>query len=96
MDCSIPEGFFRWLSTAVRGDFGDSWKWGGTVVAKFKSVIGYSIILNVLTIAVEVGIGIPLGILAARKQYSKTDYAVTIFALAGLSLPSFFLATLLK
>jgi len=37
-----------------------------------------------------------LGILAARKQYSRTDYAITIFALAGLSLPTFFLATLLK
>ena len=41
-------------------------------------------------------ISIPLGILAARKQYSRVDYAITVFALAGISLPTFFLATILK
>ena len=38
----------------------------------------------------------PLGVLAATKQYSKTDYAISIFALAGISLPTFFFASLLK
>ena len=37
-----------------------------------------------------------MGIVAAKKQYSKTDYAVSFVALLGISLPTFFLATLLK
>jgi peptide/nickel transport system permease protein len=45
---------------------------------------------------VQFFIAIPLGILAARKQYSRTDYAITFFALMGISLPTFFLATILK
>lgn len=96
LDKSIPVGFVGWLSHAVVGDFGDSWRWGIGCVAKFNQVIGYSMSLNIVSFVVQVLAGIPLGILAAKKQYSKTDYAVTIFALAGLSLPSFFLATLLK
>lgn len=96
LDCSIPEGYLKWLGQAVVGNFGDSWKWGGTCVDKFNAVIGYSIALNILSLAAEVLFGIPLGILAARKQYSRTDYAVTVFALVGISLPSFFLASILK
>jgi len=96
MDKSIIEGFFAWAGNAVQGHFGDSWLYGGTVIAKFKDVIWYSIVLNFITLFVEVIVCIPLGILAARKQYSKTDYFVTVFALFGLSMPSFFLATLLK
>ena len=41
-------------------------------------------------------IAIPLGIISATKQYSRIDYAVTVFALIGISLPSFFFATILK
>ena len=95
-DTTILEGFFRWLKDAVRGDFGYSWKYSQPVVEKFNSVIWYSVIINIITFVLQAVISIPLGILAARKQYSKTDYAVTVFALMGMSLPTFFLASLLK
>lgn len=96
LDIGIVPGYFKWLGNALRGEFGDSWQFTLPVTEKFNQVIGYSIGLNILTYVVEFVIGIPLGILAARKQYSKTDYAVTVFALACISLPTFFLATLLK
>jgi peptide/nickel transport system permease protein len=96
LNVGIIPGFFGWLGNAVRGDFGDSWHYGVPVTEKFSQVIWYSLIINILTFMVEVFLSIPLGILAARKQYSKTDYAITVFALAGISLPTFFLATILK
>ncbi len=96
LNVGVLRGFVGWLSDAARGNFGDSWNYGVPVVQKFKEVIWCSIILNIITLIIEVCLGIPLGIVAARKQYSKTDYAVTIFALMGISLPSFFLATILK
>lgn len=92
----IVPGFIDWAKNAIRGDFGDSWHYGVPVTEKFKEVIGVSIVVNIITFALEVSISIPLGILAARKQYSATDYAITIFALMGISLPTFFLATILK
>ena len=94
-DGIIP-GFLRWGKNAVRGDFGESWHYGVPVTEKFNDVIGISLVVNVITLFVEVTISIPLGILAARKQYTATDYAITVFALMGISLPTFFLATVLK
>jgi len=96
LDTDIFTGFFKWVGNAIQGEFGESWSYNMPVVEKFKDVIWYSVIVNAITLLVEIAVCIPLGILAARKQYSAVDYSVTIFALMGLSLPSFFLASLLK
>jgi len=96
LNTGIVPGFLGWVMNAVRGEFGDSWHYGIPVTEKFKQVIWYSVIINIITLIVEVALSIPLGILAARKQYSKTDYGITVFALMGISLPTFFLATILK
>jgi len=96
LDKGIIPGFMGWVGNAVRGNFGDSWHFGIPVIEKFNQVIWYSFIINIITFLVELFIAIPLGILAATKQYSRTDYAITIFALMGISLPTFFLATILK
>lgn len=96
LDVGIIPGFIGWMGNAIRGDFGESWHFGIPVTEKFNQVIWYSVIINIITFLVEIFLSIPLGNLAATKQYSKTDYAITVFALAGISLPTFFLATILK
>lgn len=96
LDKGILEGFFRWLGNAVRGDFGDSWFWNTPVTEKFSDVIWYSFVLGAISFVLELIIAIPLGILSARKQYSRTDYSITVVALIGISLPTFFFATVLK
>lgn len=96
LDTDVFTGFWGWMTDAVRGNFGDSWLYGVPVTKKFADVIWYTVALNIITFILQMAIAIPLGILAARKQYSRTDYAVTFFALMGISLPSFFLSTLLK
>lgn len=96
LDSSILEGFLRWLGNALRGEFGDSWKFNQPVVEKFSSVIWYSVVINAVAFILQALTSVPLGILAAKKQYRATDYSVTVFALVGISLPTFFLATLLK
>ncbi len=96
LDKGIIPGFLGWLGNALHGNFGDSWHYGIPVIEKFNQVIWYSVIINIITLLVELFIAIPLGIIAATKQYSRTDYAITVFALMGISLPTFFLATILK
>ena len=76
-----------WLSSAVHGQFGDSWKWNVPVVQKFQEVIGLSVVMGGISFVVSMIIAVPLGILAATKQYSRTDYVITAVALAGISLP---------
>lgn len=96
LNVGIVPGFFGWLGNALRGDFGESWHFGVPVTEKFNDVVWYSFIINIITFLVQMLISIPLGIIAARKQYSRTDYAISVFALMGISLPTFFLATILK
>ena len=96
LDLDIVPGFFTWLSKAVVGNFGDSWKWNVPATQKFTEVIGLSVIMGGISFVLSLVIAVPLGVLAATKQYSRADYVITSVALVGISLPTFFFATLLK
>ncbi len=96
MDKGIIPGFFAWIGSMFRGDFGDSWKWTVPVIEKFNDTVWLSFVMGVISFFFEIIIAIPLGIIAATKQYSKADYIISVIALAGISLPTFFFASLLK
>lgn len=96
LDKGIVPGYFTWLGDAVRGQFGDSWKYTIPVTEKFGQVIWLSFIMGAIAFVLELIIAIPLGVIAATKQYSRADYAITAGALVGISLPTFFFATILK
>lgn len=96
MDKNIFAGYLSWGARALRGDFGDSWLWTVPVTQKFKETIPISIAMNLTAFILELMIAVPLAITAATRQYSKTDYAISVFSLLGYSLPTFFFASLLK
>ena len=96
LDQGVFMGFISWFGSVITGDFGDSWKYGVPVIQKFSEVIWYSVVLNIISLVLEVVICIPLGIQAARRQYSGFDYGIMVFAMLCISLPTFFLATVLK
>jgi peptide/nickel transport system permease protein len=96
MNGGIVSGFFKWLGSMLRGDFGDSWRWTVPVLEKFNDTVWLSFTMGFISFVLELLIAIPLGIIAATKQYSKTDYTISVLALAGISLPTFFFASLLK
>ena len=96
MDKGIVVGFFGWLGNMFTGNFGDSWKWTVPVVEKFQDTVWLSFVMGAIAFFFELVLAIPLGIIAATKQYSKADYTISVIALAGISLPTFFFASLLK
>jgi peptide/nickel transport system permease protein len=96
LDKGIVPGFLEWWGNMLRGNFGDSWYYNMPVTAKFSQVIPDSIWLALTVMILQYAIYIPLGILAARKQYSMTDYVITVLAMIGISLPLFFVATIFK
>lgn len=96
LDQSIPVGYVTWLGDALTGNFGDSWKWNVPVITEFKNSIGLSIVMGGISFILELVIAIPLGIVAATRQNSRVDYTITAAALVGISLPTFFFATILK
>lgn len=96
MDKGLVGGFLIWLKSAVVGNFGESWYHTVNVTKVFHNTIWYSFALGLVCFIFEIIIAIPLGVLAAKKQYSLTDYSVTVFALIGISMPTFFVATVYK
>ncbi len=90
LDVGIIPGYFMQLGEMIRGNFGDSWKFTQPVVNVFKNCIG------AISLVLQLIIAIPLGVVAATKQYSRADYAISTFALMGISLPTFFFASLVK
>ena len=96
LDLGLIPGFFVQLKNLCTGNFGDSWKYTVPVIQKFNEVIWVSFIMGAISLVFELLIAVPLGIVAATKQYSKTDYVISVLALAGISLPTFFFASLLK
>lgn len=96
LDVGILPGYFIQLKNLLTGNLGDSWKYAMPVWEKFSQVIGISLIMGGIALVLEILIAVPLGIRAATHQYTLTDYSITTGALIGISLPTFFFATLLK
>ena len=96
MDKGIVPGYFAWLGQMLHGNFGDSWFYTVPVIDKFNETVWLSFVMGAISLVFELLISIPLGVVAATRQYSKTDYTISVIALAGISLPTFFFASLLK
>jgi peptide/nickel transport system permease protein len=96
MDQGIVKGYFIWAQSSLQGDFGDSWNWTVPVTEQFNKTIWYSFAMGAVAFFLQIIIAVPLGVIAARKQYSLTDYSVTVISLIGISMPTFFVATILK
>ena len=96
MDKGIIGGYLYWLKDFFSGNFGDSWYYTIPVIEEFNKTVWLSFWMGLITMFFELIIAIPLGVIAATKQYSKTDYIISILALAFISLPTFFFIALLK
>ncbi|OON98513.1 MAG: diguanylate cyclase [Epulopiscium sp. Nele67-Bin004] len=93
---SIPEGYAKWLGGVVQGDLGDSFLEQKPVTEVLSSKMWVSFWMAFPAYILQILIAVPLGVLSATKQYSKTDYFVTTIALMGMSLPSFFFGAMLQ
>jgi len=91
LDKPVYVRYASWLGKAVQGDLGYPMKGKGTVVDNLKERIPPTLLLMGTSILLALLIGIPMGIIMAMKQYSLTDYLLTIVAFANLSMPSFFI-----
>jgi len=95
---NIVEGYFSWLGNICKLDFGTSFISKRPVLADVFNAdrLGTSFFVAAVATVFEFLIAIPLGVTAARHQYSLLDYLVTVFVLIGISLPSFFFGQMLK
>ena len=61
LDVNPVVGFLSWMGGVLHGDFGTSWMYGIPVTQKFNEVIWYSVVLNIITLVLQVITCIPLG-----------------------------------
>ena len=83
LDKGIIPGFFGWLGSMLRGDFGDSWKWTIPVVDEFNKTVWLSFVMGAVSFVLELLIAIPLGVIAATKQYSVKLGWFDLYGLVG-------------
>lgn len=95
LDRGFVEQYVDWTSGLVRGDFGESLWTGESVLPKIATRMRVSIQIALMAIALSLFIAIPLGVISAVKQNTPIDYAARLFAIIGLSLPDFWIATML-
>jgi peptide/nickel transport system permease protein len=84
-----------WLGQVVRGDLGTSIFSGLPVSTLIGQRAEVTALLTLYALTISVGLGVPLGVVAAWRQGSLLDRAIMIVAVSGFSMPVFWLGFLL-
>lgn len=87
--------YFNYMSGVIRGDLGTSWVNRFNVAEEIKSRIPVTLIVAVGAMVVQIIFGLPIGIISAVRQYSKTDVVITVLAMGLTAAPSFWLGLML-
>lgn len=95
MDDPVIVQFFAWLGQVVQGDFGRSLRTGEPVLSLILQKLPVTIQLATASIVVALAIGLPTGIIAARRKGTIVDYSASALALSGLSIPNFWFGIML-
>ena len=95
LDQPMWKQFTTWMGGLARLDFGISMWTGSPITEEIKLRFALSLQLAIMASTIATLLAIPLGILAAIKQDTWVDYAVRVFSIAGLAMPSFWLGILM-
>jgi peptide/nickel transport system permease protein len=87
--------FFDWMSQLARLDLGQSLWTGHPIVDEVWARLPLSIELAIIATVLAIVFAMPLGVLAAVRQDSWVDYAIRIFSVGGLAMPSFWIGIML-
>lgn len=95
LDCPLPLQYWGWLKAVLQGDLGTSIRFHTPVAQMIRERLGPTVALGVASTVIAYVVGIPVGVLSARRQNSWLDHFCTMLAFGGLSIPAFFFGLLL-
>jgi peptide/nickel transport system permease protein len=95
LDQPLYQQYWTWLSSLLHGDFGYSIRTGRPVLVEITERLPATLELAAAATLIAVLIGLPLGLLSAMRSRSRIDVVARVGGLIGLSLPSFWLGTLI-
>ena len=96
LDQPIHIQFFRYISGALRGDFGTSYSLGKPVSSLMGSAFGNTLKLSVMASLFAWVIGILCGVISAVRKGGPADHIFMGFSLLGVSMPVFMTAMILQ
>src|SRR5581483_2155958 len=95
LDRPLPVQYVRWLGDLARGNFGNSAVTHQPVTEALRDRFPVTLQLAVSSFVVSLVIAIPAGVISAYRRGSVGDRLLSMFALAGVAMPSFWLGILL-
>ena len=95
LDLPIPLQYWSWISALLTGDLGISYVSELPAIDELAPRIPITLKLAAMSLFFAVLFGVPLGVISAVRQDTPLDYALRVFSLSGLSMPSFWLALLI-
>lgn len=96
LDRPLPEQYLRFITGVLRGDFGESFAYKSRTVAELLGeTFPVSLQLGLMAFLFALGLGLPLGVLAAARRGSLLDRIVTLGAMLGIALPNFVVSVIL-
>src|SRR5438132_167201 len=95
LDQPIPLQYWNWLVSLLHGDAGYSIRTGRPVFVEIAQRLPATSELAAAAAVIAIAVGVPLGLVSALRPRSRLDLAVRVGGLIGLSLPSFWLGTLI-
>ncbi|WP_016908697.1 ABC transporter permease [Streptomyces xiaopingdaonensis] len=95
LDRPLAQQYVTHLGEVVRGDFGDSWRLGGSAMANTLDRYPATLTLAVLALVLTLAVGFPLGMACARRAGGVLDACVSALSLVGQALPSFWVGIVL-
>jgi ABC-type dipeptide/oligopeptide/nickel transport system permease component len=95
LDQPLPVQYVHWIADTLQGNLGRSYKYGTPVLSELWQRFPASLVLAVASVAVTIGVGIPMGIVSAVRRAQWIDYGILLVSLIGVSAPVFLLGFLL-
>jgi len=95
LDDSLPMQFVHYVSNVLRGDFGKSFVTGGSVSEELLIKLPNTLILAVASMIIAIITGLTMGIVSSLRPQSILDKITMLFALAGISVPVFWVGLML-
>lgn len=95
LDRSLPERYVHFLLNLMRGDLGKSYKNNLDVMGQIMTKLPNTILLALTGVVLAVVLGIPVGILSAKRQYSMFDNVAMILTLVLAASPAFWFGLML-
>jgi ABC-type dipeptide/oligopeptide/nickel transport system permease component len=95
LDLPLPVQYGRYLAGVLHGNLGESFRFQQPVLKVVAEHYPATLELAVVALLICALIGIPAGVLAAHKRGERTDHAVAVLTLFGLSVPNFALGPVL-